>query len=209
MKEKYGFVYRWYDKKHNRYYIGAHWGDENDRYICSSKWMLQAYKKRKEDFLREILEYVYTSKKDTFIAENKYLHEIKDEELGKKYYNLRNYGFIYWIKNKSSRLKVPWNKGIKTGKQSEETIKKRSETLNLPDVKEKRSKSMKNKVPWNKGIKTGKQSEETIKKRINIRKLHKNFKHSEKSRIKMSNAHKGKNFTEKHKKAISNSNKGK
>lgn len=44
MTEKYGFVYIWRDKKHNRYYIGCHWGTTDDGYICSSPWMKQAYK---------------------------------------------------------------------------------------------------------------------------------------------------------------------
>lgn len=30
-KEKYGFVYIWFDKKHKRFYIGCRWGTENDR----------------------------------------------------------------------------------------------------------------------------------------------------------------------------------
>jgi hypothetical protein len=52
---KYGFVYLWFDRKHKRYYVGAHWGKEDDGYICSSNWMRDAYKKRSQDFLREIL----------------------------------------------------------------------------------------------------------------------------------------------------------
>lgn len=29
-EEKYGFVYIWRDRKYNRYYIGCHWGREDD-----------------------------------------------------------------------------------------------------------------------------------------------------------------------------------
>lgn len=36
---KYGFVYIWFDRKHHRFYIGCHWGHEEDGYICSSNWM--------------------------------------------------------------------------------------------------------------------------------------------------------------------------
>ena len=39
MQEKYGFIYIWYDRKHQRYYLGRHWGTENDGYICSSNKM--------------------------------------------------------------------------------------------------------------------------------------------------------------------------
>ena len=52
---KYGFVYIWRDRKHARYYIGSHWGTEDDGYVCSSFWMKQAYKLRSEDFRRRIL----------------------------------------------------------------------------------------------------------------------------------------------------------
>jgi hypothetical protein len=94
--EKYGFVYIWYDRKHKRFYIGAHWGTENDGYVCSSKWMKQAYKTHYNEFRRKILVRIYSTKKDLFEEEYKWLSLIKDEELGKKYYNLhkRNYNVI-------------------------------------------------------------------------------------------------------------------
>ena len=28
--EKHGFVYIWFDRKHRRFYIGSHWGTEDD-----------------------------------------------------------------------------------------------------------------------------------------------------------------------------------
>lgn len=107
--EKYGFVYIWRDRKHKRYYIGAHWGTEDDGYICSSKWMLKAYKIRSQDFKRRILQRIYKSKKETFNAEEKWLQLIKDEELKNKYYNCVRYVSAYWedkkyikgIKNRS------------------------------------------------------------------------------------------------------------
>lgn len=95
--EKYGFVYIWYDRKHKRYYLGAHWGTEDDGYICSSSWMKRAYMLRPEDFKklngslnRRILSKIYTNKKDLHEEEYKWLRLIKSEELGKKYYNLHN-----------------------------------------------------------------------------------------------------------------------
>ena len=53
--EKYGFVYIWFDKKHRRYYVGCHWGNEYDGYVCSSSWMNQAYRIRPQDFKRRII----------------------------------------------------------------------------------------------------------------------------------------------------------
>lgn len=89
--EKYGFVYIWRDRKHNRYYIGAHFGYLEDGYICSSTWMKQGYRHRPEDFKRRILKTNILSKKEMFEEENKWLNKIKPEELGKKYYNLQKH----------------------------------------------------------------------------------------------------------------------
>ena len=96
-----GFVYRWHDKKHDRYYIGSHWGPENDGYICSSSWMKQAYKHRPYDFSRNILARIVTSHKDLLLEENKHLQTIDPQELGKKYYNLRNTCDWAWVGDKS------------------------------------------------------------------------------------------------------------
>jgi hypothetical protein len=62
MEQKYGIVYLWFDRKKKRYYLGAHWGTENDGYVCSSKWMKSAYKRRHQDFKRRILERNITTK---------------------------------------------------------------------------------------------------------------------------------------------------
>lgn len=99
MKEKYGFVYIWYDRKHKRYYIGSHWGTEDDGYICSSSWMKRAYKLRPEDFKRRILDRNIDTKKETFLKEEKWLSLIKNEELGKRYYNLKNTATYHWAGN--------------------------------------------------------------------------------------------------------------
>jgi hypothetical protein len=85
-----GFVYIWRDRKHNRYYIGSHWGNPDDGYICSSPWMKQAYTHRPYDFKRRILKIVSTSRKDLFIEESRYLDMIKPEEMKVRYYNLKN-----------------------------------------------------------------------------------------------------------------------
>jgi len=50
-----GFVYKWYDASNDMYYIGSHKGDVDDGYIGSGTYFLKAYKKRKQNFFREIL----------------------------------------------------------------------------------------------------------------------------------------------------------
>jgi hypothetical protein len=105
-KEKYGFVYLWFDRKHKRYYIGCHWGKENDGYICSSSNMKSAYKRRPFDFKRKILKTNIDNKKDLLIEEYNFLSKIKTEELGKKYYNLHNYHFNHWSTNEQTKMTV-------------------------------------------------------------------------------------------------------
>lgn len=106
-KEKYGFVYIWRDRKHNRFYIGCHWGKEDDGYICSSTWMRNAYRRRPQDFKRRILKKITTNKSDLFFEELRWLKMIKKEELGKKYYNhikflviTENKGLPLWTNKK-------------------------------------------------------------------------------------------------------------
>lgn len=84
------FVYLWYDSFAKRFYVGSHAGPENDGYICSSKVMLRAFKKRSNFFKRRILK--YCSKKEQHKWEQYYLDMIKDSELfykNKKYYNIK------------------------------------------------------------------------------------------------------------------------
>lgn len=124
--ENYGFVYIWYDKKHKRFYIGCRWGNENDGYICSSKWMKDSYKRRPHDFKRKILSKIYTNKKELLEEEFKWLSFIKNDELGKKYYNLHNHHFGHWSSD---------NKKLKT--LSEKISIKTKEAMQRPEIREK------------------------------------------------------------------------
>jgi len=93
---EYGFVYLWRDKKKNRYYVGCHWGKEDDRYICSSTNMKHAYKRRPNDFKRRVISRIYTNRQDLFEEEYRWLQMIKPEELRKRYYNLHNKRCGHW-----------------------------------------------------------------------------------------------------------------
>lgn len=102
MKEKYGFVYLWYDRKHKRYYIGSHWGAEDDGYICSSSWMKRAYLRRPGDFKRRIL----TKNIPREILRNveKYwLNMVKNHELRNRYYNLITNAEYLWQDHEQAR----------------------------------------------------------------------------------------------------------
>ena len=133
---KCGFVYIWYDRKHKRYYIGSHWGREDDGYICSSRWMRKAYRRRPQDFKRRIISRVIKGRGDLLQEEYKWLQLISDNEIGKKYYNLTKHLNGHWVTDEEKRLTISEklskaNKGKPSpnkGKTlSEETKKKVSE----------------------------------------------------------------------------------
>ena len=193
MQKKYGFVYIWRDKKHNRYYIGKHWGTDFDGYICSSNWMRDAYNRRPQDFKRRILQTSIITKEELYNEEYKWLQQIKKEELGKKYYNLTNRKFGKYSgsfegkhhskesnkkNSESCKGRVPWNKG-KKGIYSEEYLKKISESKkgnkymlgkkHTEESKQKMSESLKGRESWNKGM-TGIFSEETLQSMSSKRK---------------------------------------
>jgi hypothetical protein len=84
--QKYGFIYIWYDKKHKKFYIGRHWGTEDDGYICSSTNMRNNYNGRPQDFKRRIIAKVYC-RQQLVIEEQRWLDMIKPTECKYKYYN--------------------------------------------------------------------------------------------------------------------------
>ena len=103
--EKEGFIYIWFDRKHKRYYVGCHWGTVDDGYICSSKWMRDAYRYRPQDFKRRIIQ--KSIARDTLLdEEHKWLSLIPDEELGESYYNLSKKHFGHWSAIESNNLSV-------------------------------------------------------------------------------------------------------
>lgn len=91
-----GFVYIWRDRKHNRFYIGSHWGAPDDGYVCSSTWMLAAYARRPEDFKRRIVAVVTASRDALLDEEYRWLKLIKADEIGVRYYNLMVHRFGHW-----------------------------------------------------------------------------------------------------------------
>jgi hypothetical protein len=120
-----GFVYLWYDKRCNRFYVGSHWGSAEDGYICSSRWMKRAYDRRPGDFKRRILVVVKTNRVDLFNEEQRWLDMIKPAELRVRYYNIRACLYPKWLLDEDSKLTVAQKisktlKGRKTGPASKE-----------------------------------------------------------------------------------------
>ena len=127
-EEKYGFVYIWRDRKKHRYYVGSHWGREDDGYICSSNWMYNTYKRRPEDFKRRIISRIYTTREDLLIEEQRWINMMKPSELAafnsstKKRETVRYYNFNIsvkkaWYYNDESRSLIGKKiSAAKTGK---------------------------------------------------------------------------------------------
>lgn len=126
--EKYGFVYIWFDRKHKRYYIGSHWGTEDDGYVCSSNWMYNTWKRRPDDFKRRIIQRV-TDRWSLLDEEQKWLQLIKPEELRVRYYNM------------TRTTKEPWYKYPDKVKTVSEKISHRTkEAMNSPEIRAKMEK---------------------------------------------------------------------
>lgn len=188
MKEKFGFVYIWYDKKRKMFYIGCHSGDFNDGYVCSSTRMRNAYRRRPTDFKRRILVSGFFDKITLLDEEYKWLTLIKDWELNKKYYNVRNNRFGHWSETKDF-----------SGKKHPMYGKKHSD-----ETRRKISERGKGREPWNKW-KTGVYSEERLnqlREAATGNQYMLGKKHSDESKEKMSESHIGKDTWNKGKSGV-------
>lgn len=93
-KDYFGFIYIWWDKRRNKYYIGSHMGSIDDGYICSSKTMYDNYYQRirrnqPNTFKRRILYYLSINDRNVLLTEEqRWINMIADEEIGTKYYNI-------------------------------------------------------------------------------------------------------------------------
>jgi hypothetical protein len=193
MNEKYGFVYIWRDKKHNRYYIGCHWGAEEDGYICSSSWMTQAYKHRPQDFRRRILKRGL-SRTDMYLEEQRYFSMIKPSEIKIRYYNLNLKSWELWHSDPNSMLTI--------GEKISKAKKGKKVRPCTPERAKKISDAKKGKIPnWSEEGKTrrkkvmAKPLSEEHKENISIS-LSKYYQENEHNR-------KGSTLSEEHRVAIS------
>ena len=150
--EKYGFVYIWFDRKHKRFYIGSHWGAENDGYICSSTWMRNSHSRRPNDFRRRIVSRVYSSRADLLNKEFEWLNLISESELGVRYYNRTKHMNGHWFteEHRRSTMSQRISENTKAAMNREDVrkkylkgLEKRDTKSSDPTVREKRRQSMK------------------------------------------------------------------
>lgn len=145
MKEKYGFVYIWYDRKRKMYYIGSHWGTSDDGYICSSNRMRDAYRRRPTDFKRRII-WKTNVREELLQEEEKWLQKIKRK---KSYYNYRytvsviQYPIKHWAYDSKKRNDVASriSKKLTGTSHSPERSEKNKNRVHSEESKQKMSKS--------------------------------------------------------------------
>jgi hypothetical protein len=86
------FIYRWFDRKLNKFYIGSHYGNANDGYLFGGIDIKKEYKERPNDFEREILAY-------HLVSEYSEIRKIEKEYLIK--YDVENNDMFYNRTNES------------------------------------------------------------------------------------------------------------
>lgn len=87
------FVYCWTDHLTNKLYVGSHKGSPEDGYVCSSKWMMEEYRIRPQDFTRQII--AEGTLDDIRVLETKIL-QAENAAVNENYYNKHmNNGFYF------------------------------------------------------------------------------------------------------------------
>lgn len=111
-------------------YVGTHKGHPTDGYICSSKILLEEYKKRPEDFSREILAY---GSYDEMIKFETAILKAANAAKDPSFYNMHNGDGNFYNKGHSgctiAKLKIARNKRTdkpRLGKHLNESGKKKA-----------------------------------------------------------------------------------
>lgn len=149
-------------EKNRMFYVGAHWGNQDDGYVCSSRRMRNSYKRRPQDYTRRILEIV-ENKELLWEREYLWLQQIKIEELGVRYYNLHRTKYKSVEYTDEMRVKMASTKGKK---QDPEVVKRRAEsikkTMSTPEKKVELSEQAKRRweIPGQKEAHSAKMKEE-------------------------------------------------
>lgn len=115
------FVYCWTNKATNKLYVGSHKGSIDDGYICSSKYMLEEYNKRPDDFSRQIIAEGNLS--DIRKLETKIL-QATNASVNEDFYNMHNNNGAYILKFHTEETKKKISQSEKGKKVSEESKNK-------------------------------------------------------------------------------------
>lgn len=110
-------------------YVGVHKGTIDDGYIASGKFFMQEYRKRPEDFVRQIISCGNYS--EMRVLESKILESV-DAKRNPFFYNQHNSDGKFYLKfhTDESKIKMSISKKGRPGlKQSKETIDKKASKI--------------------------------------------------------------------------------
>jgi hypothetical protein len=147
------FVYCWTDHKKGKLYVGSHKGTADDGYICSSKYMLEEYYKRPEDFTRQII--AEESFEDIRKLEVSILRGV-DARINEDFYNQHNGNGKFFLKHHTKATREKMSK-MKMGELNINHKKNLTEDRRLRFVEfGKKSKGIKKSVLAKENIRKGK-----------------------------------------------------
>ena len=163
------FVYCWTDHKTSKLYVGSHKGSTDDGYVCSSKYMMEEYRKRPEDFTRQIV--AEGRLDDIRKLESSILKSVK-ARLDEQFYNKHDNDGLYFDGWKKGEFSDEHRKNMSIA--ASKRMKKRISKEHLTALHEGRRNS-KNSEEHNRKISeknTGRKlSEESIVNARNTRKM--------------------------------------
>ena len=191
--EKSGFIYLWYDKKRKMFYIGSHWGTEDDGYICSSNRMRDAYRRRPQDFRRRVIKR-NIGRDELLVEEHKWLQLIPENELGKRYYNLRQHKWGHWSTDENKRLTVGQKISASPNRAANISKANKGRTISN-ETRQKISESVSKTM--------------TEEHRALLSEKCSGWQHTEKARLKIAQAGMGRVYSEETKRKIGAAQKGK
>ena len=167
------FVYCWTDHDTGKLYVGSHKGTTDDGYVCSSKYMLEEYMRRREDFTRQII--AHGTEEDIRKFEATLLQKVNAKECDLFYNRTNADGKFYPIPGPQSKEHIAkrsaaliGNKGRRGQPQSEETKRKISESLKGRKLSQQHRENMKGKREggWTHSEETKKKISRTKKLRV-------------------------------------------
>jgi len=174
------FVYCWTDIKTNKLYVGSHKGTVDDGYVCSSKLMNEQYKKRPQDFKRQII--AFGSFTDIRKLEEKILNVV-DARHNDEFYNQHNGNGNFYLKGHTDEYKKRQSELLKGKRKSktENYKKNKSEShkkaLSLSkkgkkrkpftdETKKRISNSLKNYIKHNPNARSNRRHKDVTKQKI-------------------------------------------
>lgn len=142
------FIYRWFDRSLNKYYIGSHYGNVNDGYLFGGIDIKKEYKRRPNDFEREILSYHLVSEySEIRKIEKEYLikYDVENNDL---FYNRTNESYGgYHKKSVENRLNDIDENGLNHFQRAAiKMVKTRKEKDNYKSAKLKEHLTKKDKI---------------------------------------------------------------